>query len=290
MNYLPALRAVAQENLDQVGAAVVEGDFDAFVEHVSLPFVGVTARGLQCCETVDALRSAFQKTCAAYRAIGVTRVDAAVDTVLPIGEAGLMRTHVARLWKDDTLLRPPHSGISVLDRATGGWRLRRAQYALKEPSKVGMGFDATMPVSPEGEEDRAIVVSVLNAVTRALLQGDFDSLRRAVRLPFFLQGPDGTRVFSDFDALRDAFDQRVTEIRSHEVTDMMRMVKTVRRTSDDRIQGFYRTHVLSGQTLVAPSFVSVMTLEHDADGHWRAGGIMHPMGPLRLARASAPPA
>ncbi|SDY46154.1 hypothetical protein SAMN05444340_108119 [Citreimonas salinaria] len=278
---------VAQHNLDHVSAAVLAGDFDAFLNHVRLPLVTATARGLQRFETRASLQAAFRRMAEAARTLKVTRVDSTVEAVVEDGRGRLLRAHVTRLWSGDTLARAPHSGLSVIEQDDGHWRLSRAQFALADDATAGMGFE----MAPGADEDHAEVAAIfshaLDRMTQAFLEGDFDLLCDTTRHPLFLQNTEGTHIVRTRDTLRAQFDRVLADFRMNEITDMVRLVKRARRLGDRRVQGLYRTHVLSGQMLALPSFISVMTIEQGDDRVWRTVEIMHPLGPMTLARKLA---
>ncbi|MGR3493929.1 hypothetical protein [Citreimonas sp.] len=279
----PEAESAAQRNMVLVADAVLSEDFNAFLEHVRLPLVTATSKGLQRFETREAMEGAFRQVAAEWRDLGVTRVEGTIGAVIPYGPGRVMRTHVTRLFKRATLARPPHSGLSRLTREDGHWRLSRSHYAIGD-GPFGKDFE-TMPGADEDHAEVAAIFSdALDRMTRAFLQGDFALLSDSVRLPLFLQNADGTLVIRDREALRADYDRVMTDFRMHEVTDLVRLVKRARRLCTRRIQGLYRTHVLTGQLLALPSFQSVMTLEQGGDGVWRTAEIMHPLGPVTLRR------
>ncbi|MCX7889225.1 MAG: hypothetical protein N2422_05765 [Rhodobacteraceae bacterium] len=104
------------------------------------------------------------------------------------------------------------------------------------------------------------------------MDGDWDSYRDAVALPFHLQTERANLTIADEAALRDGFEDFHEMLRTQQVTDYIRLVRIATFIEDGLIAGNYVTHMLSNAVRVVPPFASQITLRR-GDGVWRAVSI-----------------
>ncbi|WP_342070453.1 hypothetical protein [Yoonia algicola] len=109
----------------------------------------------------------------------------------------------------------------------------------------------------------------LDEVAAAFFDERFDLYENAVSLPLEIVSERRASTIGTQDGLKLKFDQWVSMMQTHRVTDMIRIARGVTRLSPDRIVGDYDTEILSNGARVMPAFSSSMMLEKQGN-IWRA--------------------
>ncbi|WP_425038197.1 hypothetical protein [Primorskyibacter sp. S187A] len=280
-------RAIAQDLLDKTGQAMLKGDFDTFRRYFTLPHHITTYEGQRTLETIDDLHSVFEGVVAAHASDGVTRLERWVEAANWVDQTTIRHTHVASRYAGDRLLRGPHPSISILKLEDGVWRISESQYAIHDWPKAQSAF--MTEAQQRAEIDCAAILRTgLDAITRAYMERDFGLLCEHVSLPLYMHGPFGRVYLTTRAELRSDFDLYDQELASHGVTEVVRKIKSAELIAKDRIMGSYLSFVLSGTELVVPSYKSFMTLERDADNHWRMCALEKGLGHLSHAAQASP--
>lgn len=130
----------------------------------------------------------------------------------------------------------------------------------------------------------------LDTVSDAVMQGDFDTYRAHVCLPFHLITHTTSMRIENEDALRGGFDLFVQMLRSQRVTDYVRLAAGAEQLDDVLITGRYVSHlIVSGGLRLIPPFRSAITLRLE-DGMWRAASITNALAnsrwPIHMLRVN----
>ena len=125
-----------------------------------------------------------------------------------------------------------------------------------------------------------ILQDYLDTLSRASLEGDWNTYRRYVGLPFVLVTDTATLTVSTEDMLRGGFDEFTAMLRALQVTDYIRLAEDGRMLSDDLLAGFYVSHLLSKSVRVLPPFRSQITLRR-VDGIWLCAAITNALSNAR---------
>lgn len=284
---------VASNLLEATGSAMQGGDFDGFARCFHLPTTLATIDGLRHLETSDQIKLTFDQIRAHYSEIGLEHLDRWIAAALFDGPNLIRSCHVTRFIDDNgQVLKAPVAALARLERIDGGdWRISGTQYTVHRDSDYGralLGETRQIEVaSAASTAAEAVFQNVLDTVTRAYLEDDFALLSEIVQYPMFVQGSRTTLVLNSSDDLEADFRRYRTQFLVHRVTDAVRMVTHAEQVGERRIQGGYRTHILSGHQLVVPAYTSAMTLEQGDDLTWRMTSVIHPMGHLTLESKAA---
>ncbi len=279
---------VASGLLEATGAALQSGDFDGFARCFHVPSTLATMDGVRCLSDMDALRDSFRQVRSHYAEQGIARLDRWVAAALFDGPDLIRSCHVTRfVGQGGTEPKPTVAALGRIERiGDGNWRIAGTQYSVHQDSDFGralLGEARKIEVaSASSTAAEAVFQHLLDRVTRAYLDDRIDLLQSAVQFPLFVQGSSTTQVLTSPEELTADFRRYRTQFLVHRVTDAVRRVTHAEQVGERRIQGGYRTHILSGHQLVVPAYTSAMTLEQGEDLNWRMTSVIHPMGHLTL--------
>ncbi|MGP6089528.1 hypothetical protein [Antarctobacter jejuensis] len=285
--------AVASGLLEATGATLRSGDFDAFARCFHLPNTLATIGGIRRLSNQQEMKQAFDEIRAHYDALDLGLLDRWIAAALFDGPDLIRSCHVTRfIDRGGAVTRPTVAALGRLERRDGGdWRISGTQYSVHQDSDYGKALlgeakliDAASAASTAAE---AVFQSVLDKVTTAYLEDRSDILLNMVQFPLFVQGSRSTQVMTAPEDLLPDFRRYRTQFLVHRVTVVVRRVTHAEQVGNRRIQGGYRTHILSGEQLVVPSYDSAMTLEQGEDLNWRMTSVIHPMGHLTLDAKTA---
>ncbi len=131
----------------------------------------------------------------------------------------------------------------------------------------------TPPPDPApGVDAMAVLQKFLDETSRAVLDGDWETYRRRVILPFTLVTRTATMVVEDEDRLRMGFESFNQMLSLQRATHYICRTETATMLDPNLIAGGYSTHIFSGGLLIVPAFRSQVTLQL-RDGMWRAATI-----------------
>jgi hypothetical protein len=105
-----------------------------------------------------------------------------------------------------------------------------------------------------------IMQGYLDDLSTAVLQGDWETYRRHVTLPFTLVTETATLVVDTEDSLRAGFDSFHSMLQFQRVTQYIRLVEAAVELGEGLISGRYTSHVIAGAHRIVPPFTSTTTL------------------------------
>jgi hypothetical protein len=100
----------------------------------------------------------------------------------------------------------------------------------------------------------------LDDLSTAVLQGDWETYRRHVTLPFTLITETATLVVDTEESLRAGFDSFHNMLQFQRVTQYIRLVEAAVELGEGLITGRYTSHVIAGAHRIVPPFTSTTTL------------------------------
>ena len=113
----------------------------------------------------------------------------------------------------------------------------------------------------------------LDAVSTALMEGDFESYMSRVAVPLVVMNEKSTVLISEKSDFRAAFDAYGVLLKSQHATHLMRLGHSVTQYAPGLITGHYETHVLrSGQRIFGP-FQSTLVLRRHAE-NWKVASVV----------------
>lgn len=123
----------------------------------------------------------------------------------------------------------------------------------------------------------------LDAVSAAVLAGDFSAYLERLDLPYLVRMADADVVLTDAGSLRPTFDALSGGLRRRGVTHYERVAREARFRRADRIEGRHFTHMIAGAERIAPPHAAAAALVRRDGGTWRFSEATYP-----LARADWP--
>ena len=278
-------RAIAEKLLMVTGDALSRGDFEAFADCFLLPQTVHSFTESRVLRTREDMRDVFDKVRANMVADGVERIERYVDEAAFSGPDTIKSTHISQLFLKDGTSQDPYPSMSQIKRVEGEWYIADGQYAVDEKSGHARAFVAQdAAVSDTDRAMMAIFRPVLADLTQAFVDRDFDLLRRHVHLPVMVHSIRAAQVITSEEDLRHDFDIYLAEFEMNGVTDVIRTANSAHAMGDGKLVASYTTHVLSGSSLVTPSFDSSMHMERGTDGVWRVVCVMNSMGHTTLSQ------
>ncbi len=112
-----------------------------------------------------------------------------------------------------------------------------------------------------------IYQDALNAVSEAILAGDFDTYAAMIDLPYLIHTATADLLVSTVADLRPTFEALSQGLKARGVTHYERVSRAADYVARDRIEGWHHTHMLAGGAPLACAHVSRHTLVR-RDGHW----------------------
>lgn len=128
----------------------------------------------------------------------------------------------------------------------------------------------------------------LDRVGAAVLAGDWDAYRADICLPFNLITQAANLTVETEAELRAGFDAFHSMLRTHAVTDYIRLVDRAAYLDDTLLSGSYVTHTLSRGKRVLQPYTSQITLRLE-DARWRAASITNSLNNARWPLVSPSP-
>lgn len=126
---------ILQSWLDEVGQAVMLGDFDAYARHIVLPFANVNPVATLVVTTEAELRAGFDIFVDMMRTQRVTDYIRLVSEAHTIGEHMISGSYVSNLLSGGQRVSPPFTSTVVLRRAPGGlWQAATIANPLMAPA------------------------------------------------------------------------------------------------------------------------------------------------------------
>ena len=275
-------REIAERLLTTTGHSMASGDFETFADCLLLPQKVASFRGERELVTRQDVRDIYDGVRNHFIANGIGRVERFVEDACFVTSEVITSTHITTLYKRDGTHLEPYPAVSVLKYHDGHWLISDSQYAVVESHKHSALFTAE-PNPLIHPTYGAIFDEVLQGITRAFMDRDFDLLKTLVRLPFFVEGRVGPQLLRSEDDLWEDFELYLSEFQSYQVTDIRRKMQSAQLLNARCIIGTYSTNILSGPKIVLPSYDSSMTLEKDDRGVWRAVSVHNAMGHLKAA-------
>jgi len=125
-------RAITTELLNRSGRAFVNGDFDAFLSCISLPYRLETFDGKRLVETEDQLRDVFEAVRMHHRKTSVTEMNRHVVEALFRDQDTILATFETRLLHKNILTQAPYPVFAVIVRENGAWKTNNMTVAVED--------------------------------------------------------------------------------------------------------------------------------------------------------------
>ena len=118
---MPAMQLV-QSYLDDVGNAVLLGDWDTYRNHVALPFTLITETATMGVETEEDLRKGFDSFHDMMKFQHVTQYVRLVDSAIDLGESLISGRYVSHFIAGSHRIIPPFRSAITLRLIGNSWR------------------------------------------------------------------------------------------------------------------------------------------------------------------------
>ncbi|MEO1491865.1 MAG: hypothetical protein AAFV19_06905 [Pseudomonadota bacterium] len=118
--------------MDETGRTMIDGDFDGFARHFSLPLMMETFEGKQTLDTIERLKVTFDGAYEFYTRHNVKELYRhCVDAQFRDPET-IESTHESRVISHGVLIIPPFPVFSVIRRFEDCWKIIKCSYAVSE--------------------------------------------------------------------------------------------------------------------------------------------------------------
>ncbi|PTX57122.1 hypothetical protein C8N43_1788 [Litoreibacter ponti] len=151
--HLPDPKAIYQEHLDALSAALLSGNFSAFAARMALPCRIITEAAERVFSTRDELASAFFSMSRNLKSQSVTDHVRIATAATYVSETRICGSHVTHILRDGKRLTQPYPNRIRLELIDGKWLETVAAHALlTDPAKITMPKVAAQPHLPEMNE------------------------------------------------------------------------------------------------------------------------------------------
>ncbi|MGL6211844.1 MAG: hypothetical protein ACRC14_18630 [Paracoccaceae bacterium] len=126
----------------------------------------------------------------------------------------------------------------------------------------------------------AIAQTYLDEVAAITMADDWVAYTDLICRPFSIVSHTHTLTFATPDDIRDLYLDFIHLLRTHRITDFIRLVESADQIDDDLISARYVTHLMSGGHRVVDPMKSVTTLRLEGN-RWRAATISNAISKSR---------
>lgn len=123
---------VLEQLATATGTALLEADFNSFANCFMFPHFVVTQSGERDVQSIDDLRSIFDKVIGHYRLSGVDRMERYCVFGTFIDDRTIECAHESRLFKGHSLVQQPFVAQSKLKRLGDTWKIYSTQYSIAD--------------------------------------------------------------------------------------------------------------------------------------------------------------
>lgn len=123
--------ALYQDALNQVSAAVLAGDFDAYADRIDLPYLIHTSNARLLVESREALRQTFDALHAVLKSEGVTHYERVARAAEFVGQDRIEGWHHTHLIANGASIKYPHVSRHAIVRRGRDWRFSEAHYRIR---------------------------------------------------------------------------------------------------------------------------------------------------------------
>ncbi len=119
-----------------------------------------------------------------------------------------------------------------------------------------------------------IYQELLDILSDALLEGDFEKFLPHIMLPHVMQTLSGTLTMENEEELRRSFQGYSDSLKAHKVTNYIRLVDHAEFDGPDRISGEHTTHILHNANHLVPPYPNRFVFERQG-GVWRVAASVN---------------
>ncbi len=134
-------KAIAEDLLRKTGDALRAGNFEAFIEHFSLPYHLETLESTRDVGSMADMNAIFEAVCRHLESQHVTLMSRHCVAASFRSDTEIVSTHETRLIHKDILIEDPFATLSVIKRDVDEkWRIISSAYVVDETSGLGPAF------------------------------------------------------------------------------------------------------------------------------------------------------
>jgi len=284
-----AARKIYQQVLDELTEGVVSCNYDLIRPRLALPHLMVTSTARLVAETEEEMREVFMTFAMSLRQLGITEYTRIAHECEFVSENVISGHHTSHFAKDGAEIFAPYPSMCLLEKRGGVWMLTEAQNAIDNSHWPILLPDVPEPplAGCEGPTVRLRnLQALMDRISDAFVQGDFDLWRSCVDLPLTMISRSGPQRFETEQDLRKDFEIYLAEIEQHGITDIYSTAVNTQRVGPDQTVGIYRTHILRDNEQVVPSWQAGAVLRK-REGRWRIHAILRNIGHNNWSAASA---
>lgn len=257
---------IAQHVLEATGRALMQRDFDRFRPFFLLPQTVTTAGKRVELATSDDLKAAFFNMCDHFETIGVTELRRTCIAAEFRGPDEIASTHESIVRCGENVALPPYPVYSVMKRVGDAWLVAGSDYMLDDDHPQAR---ALLTAEQADQTAMAIYQEHLDALSQALLEGDFEAFSARISLPHRITTQTDLIEITTLQQLRDVFRNFSNGYRDSGMTDFFRIAEMARFEAVDEIIGRHISHRLCGDARLVAPYPNRVRLLQGPDGKWR---------------------
>ena len=119
-----------QAFLDRISICWIERDFQAWVDHVSLPYTSITLNGQLNNDSIESLKKDWDLYCQALDTLKISQIIRKVIVIETSEEDTLICTYQTQMFAEDLRVVGPYTSSAMLIHDGKSWRISSIMNAL----------------------------------------------------------------------------------------------------------------------------------------------------------------
>lgn len=275
---------IYQAYLDASTRLVISGEAEAFCDHVQLPLIYRTGRGVEVIETASDLAADVRKAYLWQQDQDVTDYHRIARSGRFLDEDTIEGFHVTYMLRGAVAVVEPYASRAILRRTDGRWRISYAEHELADApyhgrnAKAQHGLFSAMwerapsPIRQNQCSAIDIYTSRITSFAEAASAADFDAWLDHYTLPHSVHYDSADRQVEHRDDARFFFDMLQNTFRQTGANTFSAEPISAVFVSDDRLLGYHNaTLTLDGQVRFGPLRSRMVWVLHE--GQWRCNSV-----------------
>ena len=119
-----------QAFLDRISVCWTDRDFQAWVDHIALPFTSITLKGQLNNDSVESLKKDWDLYCQALDTLKISQIIRKVIVIEDSEEDTLIGTYQTQMFAGDRRVVRPYTSSTMLNHDGKNWRISSIMNAL----------------------------------------------------------------------------------------------------------------------------------------------------------------
>lgn len=290
---MPDPHAIYQDWLDQTSAALMDGDAEAFVTAMEIPFIMRTSQHETVLETVEDLRGDTANVIEALKGQQVTHYIRLVKQAHYLDEDTIEGWHTTYVLHNATAVTPSYGNRMIMRLREGGWKVTEADHELSgnrfpltllrsDPGSFkGAWADAKSNISATQARAEPIYQVCIDSMSDAQTPPDFDAWCTNYIFPHEIHYDATDHVAHTPEDVRPFFEMLTEQMRDFGATRMIRSTRYAEFLADDRIFGYHDAIIVKDEETLFGPVKSRMMLTN-SEGRWKCSSVTNSLSQQNL--------